>query len=99
MRCSRLPLWTGYFIYFKFTRLLNSLSIATSLVQLKKQNIGQIYRFLHHKIRKNIVNIGVNVDGSWKTRDLTLRDRIVNVYFDHSGKVLDAIYKTTKCHK
>ena len=37
IRCSRLPLLIGYFIYFKYTHIFKSLSIAASLVQLKKQ--------------------------------------------------------------
>ena len=38
IRFSRLPLRVGCFIYFKFTREFNSLSITTSLVQFQETN-------------------------------------------------------------
>lgn len=50
------------------------------------QNTGQIYRFESTELRGEIVNIGVTLDGSWKTRGWTPRDTIVDVCFHQTGK-------------
>lgn len=61
------------------------------------REIGKIEDISDAELKDKNVEIAASVDGSWKTRGWSSTAGIVDICSDLTGKVLDVIYKNTKC--
>ena len=65
--CSTLPLWVGYFIYFKFAPVLFQLMLFNSIKQINrlKKEVNRVFS----KGMSNI-NLKVTIEKKWRTPNL-----------------------------